>query len=105
MAHNPANLIDREAAIDCGGAARASYAVGSGRLEQNGMRAVLALSLLIALSVSANAAKVHQTKSQGAIVRHGEGEVVPRGWYKFPGYPPIPPEQNRNLDPSNFGSG
>ena len=27
------------------------------------------------------------------------------GWYEFPGYPPIPPELNRNLDPSNFGGG
>ena len=29
----------------------------------------------------------------------------PPGWYKFPGYPPILPEQNRNLDPSTRGSG
>jgi hypothetical protein len=31
--------------------------------------------------------------------------AVPPGWYKFPGYPPIPPEEIRNLDPSNFGGG
>jgi hypothetical protein len=31
--------------------------------------------------------------------------AVPPGWYKFPGYPPIPPSENRNLDPSNFGGG
>jgi len=40
-----------------------------------------------------------------AVPHPSEGAFVPPGWYKFPGYPPIPPEQNRNLDPSNFGGG
>nr|WP_283833606.1 hypothetical protein [Bradyrhizobium diazoefficiens] len=39
------------------------------------------------------------------IVRPAEDASVPPGWYKFPGYPPIPPPENRNLDPSNFGGG
>ena len=41
--------------------------------------------------------------SSFAAVPGSENVPVPPGWYKFPGYPPIPPEQNRNLDPSNFG--
>jgi hypothetical protein len=81
---------------------RAQVAVAT---EQNMMRSIFALGLLIALCVSANAAKVHHVKPRDAIVRPSQGEVVPPGWYKFPGYPPIPPEQNRNLDPSTRGSG
>ena len=67
------------------------------------MRSIFALGILIALCTSANAAKVHHSKPRDVIVRPGQNEAVPPGWYKFPGYPPIPPEQNRNLDPSNFG--
>lgn len=70
------------------------------------MRSVLALGLLIALCASANAATVHHSRSRDHIVvRPSKGVAVPPGWYKFPGYPPIPPEKNRNLDPSNRGSG
>jgi hypothetical protein len=47
---------------------------------------------------------VHHSKPRNDIVRPNQNEAVPPGWYKFPGYPPIPPELNRNLDPSNFGS-
>ena len=47
---------------------------------------------------------VHHSKPRNDIVRPRHDEAVPSGWYKFPGYPPIPPELNRNLDPSNFGS-
>jgi len=75
------------------------------------MRALLALGLLIALSVCASAATIHRAKSsilqlrtrQHVIVGPSQSGAVPPGWYKFPGYPPIPPEQNRNLDPSTFG--
>ena len=70
------------------------------------MRFVLAISLMLAICSSANAAKVHHHHplwSPHAIVRPSHEEVVPPGWYKFPGYPPIPPEENRTLDPSNFG--
>jgi hypothetical protein len=76
------------------------------------MRSVLALGLLITLCASADAATVHRSKPstvhlrtrQHVIVRHSQDVAAP-GWYKFPGYPPIPPEENRNLDPSNFGGG
>ena len=66
------------------------------------------LGLLIALCVSAgaaNAAKVHHSKPRNVDVLRNQGGTVPPGWYKFPGYAPIPPQENRNLDPSNRGSG
>lgn len=70
------------------------------------MRSLLALSVLFSLCVSAGAATVHHPRArQHVVVRPRGEEAVPPGWYKFPGYPPIPPEQNRNLDPSNFGGG
>lgn len=70
------------------------------------MRSVFAFCLLIALGAAADAATVqHHRARHHVIVRPGQEDPVPPGWYKFPGYPPIPPEQNRNLDPSNFGSG
>jgi hypothetical protein len=74
------------------------------------MRSVLALGLLITLCASASAATVHHVTVHRSrwhphvIVRPSQDEVVPPGWYKFPGYPPIPPEQNRNLDASTRGS-
>src|ERR1700688_1484065 len=69
---------------------------------------VLALGLLIGLCASAGAATVHHyhfRPRHDVIVRPSRDVPVPPGWYKFPGYPPIPPEENRNLDPSNIGSG
>jgi hypothetical protein len=65
----------------------------------------LSLGLLIALCASAGAAKVHHSKPRDVDVLRNQGGAVPPGWYKFPGYAPIPPEENRNLDPSNRGSG
>jgi hypothetical protein len=74
------------------------------------MRSIFALGILIALCTSANAAKVrhsgpHHSQPRDVIVRPSQDGAVPPGWYKFPGHPPIPPEQNRNLDPSNRGGG
>ena len=75
------------------------------------MRSVLAaLGLLITLCAVADAATVHRSKPppvqlrarQHVIVRPSQSVVVPPG-YKFHSYPPIPPEENRNLDPSTFG--
>jgi hypothetical protein len=48
---------------------------------------------------------VHHSKYRHVIVRPDQDVAVPPGWYKFPGYPTIPPEENTNLDPSNFGGG
>ena len=70
------------------------------------MRSALALGLLIALFTSADAATVHQLRARHHDNFGASQDVtVPPGWYKFPGYPPIPPEENRNLDPSTFGGG
>jgi hypothetical protein len=74
------------------------------------MRSVLALgSLALGLSVMpcayADAATVHHVRKRQHVIVSPSQEVIPPGWYKFPGYPPIPPEQNRNLDPSTRGSG
>jgi hypothetical protein len=68
------------------------------------MRHVLALGLSVILCASADAATPHHPRPRHhAIVPPSQDVAVPPGWYKFPGYPPIPPEKNRNLDPSNFG--
>jgi hypothetical protein len=70
------------------------------------MRFVLALGLLITMCAAANAAPVHHFRArQHYDVRQSENAPVPPGWYKFPGWPPIPPSMNRNLDPSTFGGG
>ncbi|SHH49281.1 hypothetical protein SAMN05444169_7736 [Bradyrhizobium erythrophlei] len=67
---------------------------------------ISALGLLIGLCAPAGAATVHHFRSRhDVIVRPSRDVPIPPGWYKFPGYPPIPPEENRNLDPSNIGSG
>ena len=72
------------------------------------MRHLLVLVLFIDLVPIAAAATPHHAhvrRNDHVISRPGQDGTVPPGWYKFPGYPPIPPEQNRNLDPSNFGGG
>jgi hypothetical protein len=74
------------------------------------MRSIIAFSLLISLGAPANAAAPHYGRPRRqvhdrAAAHPAQREAVPPGWYKFPGYPPIPPSENRNLDPSNFGGG
>jgi hypothetical protein len=81
------------------------------------MRSVLALGLLLGLWASADAATAYRhgmrqhviiragVASSFAAVPHSQDVAVPPGWYKFPGYPPIPPAENRNLDPSAHGGG
>jgi hypothetical protein len=74
------------------------------------MRFMVILSLLVSLCAPASAARVHHSrlhspKFHSHVIGHpNHEEVVPPGWYKFPGYPPIPPEENRNLDASTRGS-
>jgi hypothetical protein len=76
------------------------------------MRPVLALGVLVALCASADAATVHRSKPstvhlrtrQHVIVRPSPGVTAPGRFFTFPGWKPIPPEENRNLDPSNRGS-
>ncbi|MFK4507466.1 hypothetical protein IQ17_03503 [Bradyrhizobium daqingense] len=70
------------------------------------MRPVLVLLLLMSTCASAAAAPRHHVRPRDHVMVHPDARVaVPPGWYKFPGYPPIPPSENRNLDPSNFGGG
>jgi hypothetical protein len=75
------------------------------------MRSLFALFLLISVIAPAGATTVHHFRSRQHVavphdfVRPGQGVVTPPGWYRFPGYAPIPPSENRNLDPSNFGGG
>jgi hypothetical protein len=70
------------------------------------MRPVLILALLISTCVPVAAAPAHHVRPRHhAVVHLPEDAPVPPGWYKFPGWPPIPPSENRNLDPSNFGGG
>jgi hypothetical protein len=69
------------------------------------MRPFLAIGLMLTLCASAQAATTRHSKPRHVTVRPSPDVAVPPGWYRFPGYPPIPPEQNRNLDPSNFGGG
>jgi ABC-type arginine transport system permease subunit len=78
------------------------------------MRTLFALSvsaaLVLGLSGPASAAKSNQRSVQNFRAAHGaviraEPETVTRPGYYFPGYGVIPREQNRNLDPSNWGGG
>ncbi|RZN12259.1 hypothetical protein CWO91_05065 [Bradyrhizobium genosp. SA-3] len=70
------------------------------------MRFVLALLVLMsACALAAAAPRYHAHPRHHVVVRPDTRAVVPPGWYRFPGYPPIPPSENRNLDPSNFGGG
>ncbi|MBC9880513.1 hypothetical protein G8O24_24610 [Bradyrhizobium sp. INPA01-394B] len=68
------------------------------------MRSVLVLMILMSACAPAAAASMrHGHPKRPVVVRPAEDAPVPPGWYKFPGRPPIPPSENRNLDPSNFG--
>jgi hypothetical protein len=70
------------------------------------MRSALALGLLIIMSASANAETVHHYRTRHpATIEPSQGICVPPACYKFPGYPPLPPEAVRTRDPSNFGGG
>jgi hypothetical protein len=78
------------------------------------MRTLFAVSvsaaLVLGLSGPASAAKSHQRAVQNFRAAHGaviqpDATMVAPGGYRYPGYGPIPPEQNRNLDPSNWGGG
>jgi hypothetical protein len=98
MVHGIPNLNDPEAVTDCGAAARAPNSNGGWPIGANTMRSVLALGLLIALCVSASAARVHHSKPRHVIVRPSQA-VDPR-------FPPVLQDQTpRYDDPSKFGGG
>ena len=70
------------------------------------MRSALALGLLITLCASANAATVHHSRTRHDVtIQPSQSPCVPPACYKFPGYPPLPPEAVRTLDASTFGGG
>lgn len=74
--------------------------------EVNAMRSILALGVLIALCTSVNAAKVHHSRARDHVtIQPSQGTCVPPACYKFPGYPPLPPEAIRTHDASTFGGG
>jgi hypothetical protein len=70
------------------------------------MRSALAFVLLITLSASAGAATAHHFRTgRQILIQPSQGICVPPSCYKFPGYPPLPPEAVRTHDPSTFGGG
>lgn len=77
------------------------------------MRGLLALGLFVMLCASADAATVHHARTRPHVITHPRQDGIVRQFAPeqstFPGwglgYKPIPPEENRNLDPSNFGGG
>jgi hypothetical protein len=70
------------------------------------MRSALALGLLITLCASANAETVHRLHTRNPVtIQPSQAPCVPPVCYKFPGYPPLPREAVRTLDPSTFGGG
>jgi hypothetical protein len=60
---------------------------------------------LVGAAAAAPAHRAHIPRHERVDIRPRPTDATPPGWYRFPGYPPIPPEENRNLDPSNFGGG
>lgn len=76
----------------------------------NVMRFIPIVILLMSAGAAADAAPDQHSHARNRharplVVQPGDNATVPPGWYKFPGWPPIPPSENRNLDPSNFGGG
>jgi hypothetical protein len=55
------------------------------------------------LATPAVARTNHVTSRHDVIVHPSQIEAISPGSYKFPGYAPTDPQQNRNLDPSNYG--
>jgi hypothetical protein len=85
-----------------------SYAHDSGFVRYGviTMHSALALGLLITVCASANAATVHHFRTRHyTTIQPSQGTCVPPACYKFPGYPPLPPEAIRTHDPSTFGGG
>jgi len=70
------------------------------------MRSALAFALLLPLCASANAETVHHFRTRHHVtIQPSNGMCVPPTCYKFPGYPPLPPDAIRTHDASTFGSG
>ncbi|MGY4570876.1 hypothetical protein ACVWY5_003946 [Bradyrhizobium sp. USDA 3256] len=66
---------------------------------------VLALPLVVLWSSVAGAATAHHRRVRQHLIIRPSEQVVPPDRYVYPGFGPIPPGENRNLDPSTRGSG
>lgn len=76
------------------------------------MRSLLAFgvaaAVVLGMSLPADAAKSRRPAVQnlrGANAAVVAPDALPAPAYRYPGYGQIPPAQNRNLDPSNWGGG
>jgi hypothetical protein len=86
MAHDSADLTDREAATAWGRGRPRAHDGAVGRLSgANTLRSVLALGLLITLCASANAATVRRSKSPAGHLRPVQRVTVPKG-FAVPGW-------------------
>ena len=95
-------MTNREAAI-CGTARPEPYlSAQRGRLEKKAMRSILALSLLITLCGSANAATVHHAHRRHAIVRPNQGMIASDPASGFAYAPPGPPIHYRPAPYNSF---
>ncbi|MGY2806803.1 hypothetical protein ACVIHF_003533 [Bradyrhizobium sp. USDA 4506] len=69
------------------------------------MSLALALPLVMLWSSVAGAASAHHRRVRQHLIIRPSEQVVPPDRYVYPGFGPIPPGENRNLDPSTRGSG
>ncbi|MCP1844075.1 hypothetical protein ACVIHI_003006 [Bradyrhizobium sp. USDA 4524] len=65
----------------------------------------LTLPLVVLWSADADAAKAHHRRGRQHLIIRPSEQVVSPDRYVYPGFGPIPPGENRNLDPSTRGSG
>jgi hypothetical protein len=72
-----------------------------------GLRSSLALTLplVILWTAVADAATAHHRRVRPHLIIRPSEQVAPPTWYRYPGFGPIPPGENRNLDPSTRGGG
>lgn len=65
----------------------------------------LTLPLVILCGAAADAATAHHRRVRQHLIFRPTEPVVAPDRYVYPGFGPIPPGENRNLDPSTRGSG
>lgn len=93
MAHDAADVIDREACGDWLNAAGPSHETSDRSIGENTMRSLLALSLLIIFGASADAATVHHYRTRHhAVIPPGVASsfAAAPSWTYAPPAPPVP---------------
>ncbi|GKQ50605.1 hypothetical protein [Bradyrhizobium sp. Ce-3] len=65
----------------------------------------LTLSLVPLWSAVADAATAHHRRVRHHLIIRPDEQMLPPAAIRYPGFGPIPPSENRNLDPSTRGSG